>query len=181
MALLALADGNSVITEKIFPDRFMHVAELNRMASNLAGCASGGIETSTTFDPLHPFPAQATFLWDERANRLPKDPRIQQLDLGPLIQEAANAEFSARSWQPVDGPANYRLSYDLAVHSWIGANNSRSIGSLSLILVEQATDHRVWLGYARADVHVGLSVEERRARMRQAVARMLAKFPPSQR
>jgi UDP-N-acetylglucosamine 1-carboxyvinyltransferase len=35
MALLALADGNSVVTEKIFPDRFMHVAELNRMAANL--------------------------------------------------------------------------------------------------------------------------------------------------
>jgi UDP-N-acetylglucosamine 1-carboxyvinyltransferase len=35
MALLSLADGNSVITEKIFPDRFMHVAELNRMAANL--------------------------------------------------------------------------------------------------------------------------------------------------
>ena len=35
MTLLALADGNSVIIEKIFPDRFMHVAELNRMSANL--------------------------------------------------------------------------------------------------------------------------------------------------
>jgi len=35
MALLALANGNSVIVEKIFPDRFLHVAELNRMAANL--------------------------------------------------------------------------------------------------------------------------------------------------
>jgi UDP-N-acetylglucosamine 1-carboxyvinyltransferase len=35
MALLCLADGNSVITEKIFPDRFLHVAELNRMGANL--------------------------------------------------------------------------------------------------------------------------------------------------
>ncbi len=35
MALLALGNGNSVITEKIYPDRFMHVAELNRMAANL--------------------------------------------------------------------------------------------------------------------------------------------------
>lgn len=35
MVLLALANGNSVITEKIFPDRFMHVAELNRMAANI--------------------------------------------------------------------------------------------------------------------------------------------------
>lgn len=35
MALLALADGNSIITEKIFPDRFLHVAELNRMGAQL--------------------------------------------------------------------------------------------------------------------------------------------------
>ncbi|MCK5225349.1 MAG: UDP-N-acetylglucosamine 1-carboxyvinyltransferase [Planctomycetes bacterium] len=35
MVLLSLAKGNSVVTEKIFPDRFMHVAELNRMAANL--------------------------------------------------------------------------------------------------------------------------------------------------
>jgi UDP-N-acetylglucosamine 1-carboxyvinyltransferase len=35
MALLALAKGNSMVIEKIFPDRFMHVAELNRMAADL--------------------------------------------------------------------------------------------------------------------------------------------------
>ncbi|MEE9296078.1 MAG: UDP-N-acetylglucosamine 1-carboxyvinyltransferase [Phycisphaerae bacterium] len=35
LALLCLADGNSVITEKIFPDRFLHVPELNRMGANL--------------------------------------------------------------------------------------------------------------------------------------------------
>ncbi len=35
MALLCLADGNSVITERIFPDRFLHVAELSRMGARL--------------------------------------------------------------------------------------------------------------------------------------------------
>jgi len=35
MALLCLADGNSIVTEKIFPDRFLHVAELNRMGARL--------------------------------------------------------------------------------------------------------------------------------------------------
>lgn len=35
MALLTLADGNSIITEKIFPDRFLHVAELLRMGATL--------------------------------------------------------------------------------------------------------------------------------------------------
>lgn len=35
MSLLCLADGNSIITEKIFPDRFVHVAELSRMGASL--------------------------------------------------------------------------------------------------------------------------------------------------
>ena len=35
MVLLSLTEGNSVIIEKVFPDRFMHVAELSRMAANL--------------------------------------------------------------------------------------------------------------------------------------------------
>ena len=35
MALLSLAEGNSIVIEKVFPDRFMHVAELNRMAASL--------------------------------------------------------------------------------------------------------------------------------------------------
>ncbi len=35
MALLCLADGNSAITDKVFPDRFMHVAELMRMGANI--------------------------------------------------------------------------------------------------------------------------------------------------
>ncbi|MCC6428556.1 MAG: UDP-N-acetylglucosamine 1-carboxyvinyltransferase [Phycisphaerales bacterium] len=35
MALLTLADGNSVITERIFPERFLHVAELLRMGAKI--------------------------------------------------------------------------------------------------------------------------------------------------
>ena len=35
MALLCIADGNSVVTEKIFPERFMHVPELSRMGAAL--------------------------------------------------------------------------------------------------------------------------------------------------
>ena len=35
MALLCLSDGMSVITERIFPDRFQHVGELNRMGGRI--------------------------------------------------------------------------------------------------------------------------------------------------
>lgn len=35
MTLMAITEGISVITEKIYPDRFMHVAELNRMGAQI--------------------------------------------------------------------------------------------------------------------------------------------------
>ncbi len=35
MALLSLADGISIITEKVYPDRFIHIAELARMGANV--------------------------------------------------------------------------------------------------------------------------------------------------
>ncbi len=35
MSLMCIADGISVITEKIYPDRFMHVSELNRMGAQI--------------------------------------------------------------------------------------------------------------------------------------------------
>jgi UDP-N-acetylglucosamine 1-carboxyvinyltransferase len=35
MALLCLAEGNSAVTEKVYPDRFLHVAELLRMGADI--------------------------------------------------------------------------------------------------------------------------------------------------
>ena len=35
MALMCIVPGISVITEKIYPERFMHVSELNRMGANI--------------------------------------------------------------------------------------------------------------------------------------------------
>lgn len=36
IALMTLSPGISVVTEKVFPDRFMHVPELNRMAARIS-------------------------------------------------------------------------------------------------------------------------------------------------
>jgi UDP-N-acetylglucosamine 1-carboxyvinyltransferase len=35
MTLLCFTDGNSIVTEKIFPDRYLHVSELTRMGAKL--------------------------------------------------------------------------------------------------------------------------------------------------
>jgi len=148
----------------------------------LAGCASDVVEVSTTYDPLEPFPAQASYAWDDRANKLPADPRLAALDLDPIIKQAAEEELALRGYHPAtSGSPDYRLSYELVVHTWIGPDDSLSVGSLSLLLAEASSGRRVWLGFARAEVHVGLTPAEREQRLRDAFARMLAKFPPAQR
>ena len=156
------------------------LALCSALAAMLAACASD-IDVSTTVDPLATFPAQATYIWDESAIRpLPADPRIRKLDPDSLIREAANAEFAARGYRlAASGPAHYRLAYDFQVHTWKGPD-SLSLGSLSLWLSD-ADKRRVWMGYARAEIYIGLSHEERVARMREAIAGMLRHFPPKQR
>ena len=147
----------------------------------LTGCASDDVQTSFIHDPLSAFPAQATFRWDSAANKLPAYERIAALDLDPLIREAANQEFSLRGYRMVtSGTPDYRLSYQVAVHTWIGPDNSSSVGSLSLMLIDTKLDRRVWMGYGRAEMNVGLSREERMMRLRGAIAKMLKKFPPNQ-
>jgi len=157
----------------------------------LIGCASDGVETSVVHDPLVAFPSQATFSWDAAANKLPADERIAALDLDPLIRAAASQELALRGYRAAaSGAPDYRLSYQLAVNTWIGADNSTSVASLSLLLVDAKLDRRVWLGYeldrrvwlgyGRAEIHVGISREERTKRLRAAFATMLEKFPPNQ-
>lgn len=43
MALMAVSRGVSVLTEKVYPERFMHIAELNRMGSSIVREGSSAI------------------------------------------------------------------------------------------------------------------------------------------
>ena len=43
MALMAMTPGVSVITDKVYPDRFIHIAELNRMGANIRREGSNAI------------------------------------------------------------------------------------------------------------------------------------------
>ncbi len=48
MALMALTPGVSVITDKVFPDRYMHIPELNRMGANIRREGNNAIVEGTT-------------------------------------------------------------------------------------------------------------------------------------
>jgi hypothetical protein len=144
----------------------------------LVACAGDGVQVSTTFDPLEPFPPRATFRWDMDESLPPVDPRLAEIDYGSIVHEVVSEELAARGYTETTGSASYGLSYELRVHSWFGPDQSRSIGTLSLEMENEASGRRVWTGFGRAEVHINLSREERKARLREAVTKMLRDFPP---
>jgi UDP-N-acetylglucosamine 1-carboxyvinyltransferase len=60
MTLLCLATGNSIVTEKIYPERFMHVAELSRMGAQIHRQGPTCVVTGGT--PLRGAPVMASDL-----------------------------------------------------------------------------------------------------------------------
>jgi len=143
-------------------------------------CASDGVGVSTSFDPLARFPATATYVWDEAESSMPQDQRLA--DLTPLLKQAAEEEFGKRGYRAVEsGPSDYRLAYNFLVRTMMSAERSRTTGSLSLSLIDSTSKQLAWIGFGRAEIHVGLAPEERKERLRQAFERMLKDFPPSQR
>lgn len=60
MALMAMVPGVSVITDKVYPDRFMHIAELNRMGAQIRREGSSAIVQGTR--PLFGAPVMASDL-----------------------------------------------------------------------------------------------------------------------
>ena len=145
-------------------------------------CASNDeIPVSSSYDPLYLFPAQSTFAWDERANSLPEDPDIDRPATDALLKEVVGEAFAARGYRAAGADAPYRLSYQYVVNRRRGPDESFAMGSVSLNLTERGTRRRLWTGFGRAEIYQGLTPEERRTRLREAMDRMLALFPPSQR
>jgi len=60
MALMAMTPGVSVINDKVFPDRFIHIAELNRMGANIRREGSNAIVEGVK--TLHGAPVMASDL-----------------------------------------------------------------------------------------------------------------------
>ena len=148
----------------------------------LLACSSDdAIPVSVTYDPLVHFPPTATYVWDDANSVLPDNPKIDRASTQALLKEVVDEAFAAHGWRVTTGAADFKLSYQYAVHTFKGVDASTATGSLSLLLVEKSSGMRVWTGFGRAEVFVGLTPEERRARLRDAMQRMLAGFPPTQR
>jgi len=162
--------------------RFLLVSLLVFCGAPLAGCSTPVAGTSTTVDPLAVFPREASYIWDEAHSSLPDEPRIEELHLSALLHQETDLAFGERGYRRVSASdADYRLAYEGQLNTRIQADHSRSLIVFWLTLTEESTGRNVWTGAAQTKLHVGLTEEERRARLREALDEMLEEFPPEQR
>ena len=146
-----------------------------------AGCATDDLNIGATFDPLTPFPATAVWSWDDAANKLPKDDRIDGVELDRTLKSAIASEFALKGYtESTGGKVQYVLSYEVGIHTWMSRSESRAFGTLSVLMTEAANRRKVWLGFLRIQIDMSLTQAQRDQRLREKIAEMLKNFPPSQ-
>ena len=158
-----------------------------RKAFVLAPCLIVAVGCTTkmvgaTHDPLAIFPARSTWVWDEAANRMPDDERLEELNIAAIIRDTAAVAFAEHGYtQALTGSdAPYQLSYQVGIGEVISATSARAVGSLSMALVESKSKRRVWVGFIRVNVDTSMTESQRRERLRGEMEKMLKDFPPSQ-
>ncbi|MDP1852804.1 MAG: UDP-N-acetylglucosamine 1-carboxyvinyltransferase [Candidatus Omnitrophota bacterium] len=105
MSLMSVTPGVSVVTEKIYPDRFMHVAELNRMGAHIQ--KEGPHAIISGVKALSGAPVMASDLRASAALVLAglvakgrtEISRIYHLDRGYELIEAKLQKLGARIWR----------------------------------------------------------------------------------
>jgi hypothetical protein len=146
-----------------------------------AGCASNDADFGATYDPITEFPATASWVWDDSANRLPDDDRLDTAEIDQDIKSVVGSEFGTRGYtEAPSGDVQYLLSYELGVYTWLSQTEARAFGTLSVLMSEAATGRRVWLGFLRLQIDHSLTAEQREERLHESVAGMLENFPPGQ-
>ena len=105
MALMCIASGISVITEKIYPERFMHISELNRMGAQIIKEGSSAIVRGVP--KLSGAPVMASDLRASAALVLAglvasgrtDISRVYHLDRGYVRMEEKLSRLGARIWR----------------------------------------------------------------------------------
>lgn len=164
----------------------------------LSGCS--GMRITTDFDQTYNFSNLRTYAWMEGKRSRPTDPSVDTSLLETRVKNAVDAELAMKGYEAVPADqADFHVGYHAAVRSKIDAYTMSNFygyrpgwgagysdvhvyeydeGSLVLDIVDPDTNNLLWRGGAQAEVGDWDTPEKREARIREAVARILSRFPP---
>jgi len=157
----------------------------------LAACSSFSVDTN--YDPNASFEGLRTYAWREPSKES-GDPLTLK-----LVRDAADAELAARGYQGVAADPDFTIGQFVVVrqkvdvqfmddywgYSYRGGPHWSSTyvttydeGSIVLDIANGSTGEPMWRGAATGIVDTSATPEERQQRIREAVAGVLAEFPP---
>jgi len=164
----------------------------------LTGCA--GVQVTTDYDPSVDFTLLQDYAWMEGEREQPSDPRVDNTLLDTRIRNAIDAEMAAKGFDVTSADrADFLVGYHAAIQNKIDAYTMSNFGgyrpgwgtgysdvhvyeyeegSLVIDFVDPETGNLLWRGAAQAEVNRSLTPEKREMRIRAAVEKILARFPP---
>jgi len=166
----------------------------------IAGCGSG-ISVTHDHDSSADFTALKSFAWLQMpANAVGSTKAAIERNglLDKRIKTAVNSQLQAQGYEMDEANPDFVLMYHTGVDDkidvtdwgygygyaspyWGGRNVSvyqYKQGTLILDIIRSSDKQLIWRGQAQATLNENNSPEEREARLGEAVAKILAEFPP---
>jgi hypothetical protein len=171
------------------------------LALALLACAT--IEVSSDWNPAADFSRLHTWAWLAQERPASGDPRLDSALLDARIRSAVESELGARGFAKAEaGAADFLVAYHVALERklvattiddyyggvgyrhWPRPGYSQTyvhefeVGSLMLDVLDPRSRELIWRGTAQAEILPAATPEEREARVREGVRRILERFPP---
>ncbi len=165
-----------------------------------ASCSS--ISVNADFDPKVDFSGLRTWTWAAATATGPGKPLLASSLVESRIRDAVERELSSRGFRVADGEPDFTIGYGLSYEDkldvqtfqdyygygyWDGYGATRTQvsqyeeGTLILDIADPASNQLMWRGWARGRLRKNPSPEETTADVNEAVAAILAQFPPAAR
>lgn len=171
------------------------------LALPLLACAT--IEVSSDWNPDADFSRLHAWSWLPQAQPVSGDPRLDSALLDQRIRSAVESELGARGFAKAEtAAADFLVAYHVALerklvattiddfyggvgyHHWPRPGYTQTyvhefeVGTLMLDVLDPRSRELIWRGTAQAEIIPDATPEEREARVREGVRRILERFPP---
>jgi hypothetical protein len=163
-----------------------------------SGCST--IAVDADWNPKARFEGLSTWAWLPRRTETPAPETVDATLLNQRIESAIEDELVARGHPPAGEAApDFLVAYHIAIENkleartlysgygtnvWVGPMWAETIvdeyqlGTLLIDIIDPVRLEVIWRGRAQGRVEPLRSPEQREARVREAVTKMLERFPP---
>jgi hypothetical protein len=178
--------------------RRLRVVSAFALLWSLAACSS--VQVKQDWDPNANFSGLHTWNWQSSTPALTGNPRLDDPLVHSRIQSALAATLRSKGYAQTASKPDFLVTYHVAIQQkldaqtiytgygpyrgWYGVGGTQTVvdqydlGTLLVDFIDPGTNNVIWRGTAESRLQELKTPEEREARVKDAVERLLNQFPP---